>query len=70
MKTLLISLMVTWTDIFNGIGEFSYWCFKGLRALGQFPNVFFGAFVIFGIAYWCMRIQKYKGISKREGTVE
>lgn len=70
MKTLLISLMITWTDIFNAIGDFSYWCFKGMRALGQFPNVFFGGLVIFGIAYWCYAISKQKRVAQRNGTYE
>lgn len=70
MNTLLMSLMVTWTDIFEGIGAFFEWCFKGMRVLGQGPNVIIWILIIFGIIYWCWRIARYKKQAQRNGTYE
>lgn len=63
-------LMITWTDIFEGIGTFFEWCFKGMRALGQMPNVLMGGFVIFLLAFWVFRLMKYKKEAVRNGTIE
>jgi len=70
MNTLLISLMITWTDVWYAIGDFFQWIFKGMRALSQMPNVFFGILIVFGIFYWCYRIMKYKKIAQSSGTIE
>jgi hypothetical protein len=70
MNTLLINFMITWTDIFEGIGEFSYWIFKGMRAMGQGPNVIISILIIGCLAYWTMRISKYKKMAQRDGTYE
>lgn len=64
------ALMITWTDVFEGIGNFFQWTFKGMRALGQFPNVLISAFVIGLLAYWCFRLYKYKKIAQANSTVE
>lgn len=66
MKTL----MVTWTDIFEGTASVFQWIFKGMKALGHGPNVIIGGFVIFLLAYWCMRIIRYKKEAARNGTLE
>lgn len=63
-------LMITWTDIFEGTGTFFYWCFKGMRALSQMPNVLMGGFVIFLLAYWTLRLMKYKKQAASNGTYE
>ncbi len=70
MTSLLITLMVTWTDIFEGTGAFFQWCFKGMRALGQGPNVVIWILIIGAIAYWSMRISRYKKEAQRNGTIE
>lgn len=63
--------MVTWTDIFEGIGKFSYWVFGGMRSLGHIPNVCISLFVIGMLAYWTARLIKYKNQAKQNaGTVE
>jgi hypothetical protein len=61
-------LMVTWTDVFYGIGTFFQWCFKGMRALGQFPNVIMGAIIIFLLAYWCVKIVQQNKKAEANGT--
>ena len=63
-------LMITWTDIFEGLGSFFQWTFKGMRALGQAPNVFLWIFVFCMLAYWCWKIVKYKKEAAKNGTIE
>ena len=70
MNTLLINFMITWTDIFEGFGKFCYWIFKGMRVLGQGPNVIWWILILFGIVYWTLRIVKDKKIAQRNGTYE
>ncbi len=62
--------MITWTDIFNGIGDFSLMTFKGMKALGLGPDIVFSALVIFGIAFWTFRLIGYKKEAQRNGTLE
>lgn len=70
MNTLLISLMVTWTDIFEGIGCFFQWIFRGMRVFGQVPNVIIWILIVGILAYWCMRLSRYKKEAHRNGTIE
>ncbi|MDI9339235.1 MAG: hypothetical protein QM534_01585 [Sediminibacterium sp.] len=63
-------LMITWTDIFEGLGSFFEWTFKGMRALGQVPNVLISAFVIGMLVFWCLRIVRYRKEALRNGTIE
>jgi hypothetical protein len=63
-------LMITWTDVFEGLGNFFQWIFKGMRMLGQGPNIIIWLLVIGGIFYWTMRLNRYKKESQRNGTVE
>jgi hypothetical protein len=70
MSALFITLMVTWTDIFEGIGTFSYKIFAFMRSLGHGPNFFISLFVIGMLAYWIMYLRKYKKVAKRNGTIE
>lgn len=70
MNTLLIQFMITWTDIFEGIGTFSYWIFKGMKSLGHGPNVIISSMIIGAIFYWTLRLAKYKKASHRDGTFE
>ncbi|MBA3664713.1 MAG: hypothetical protein H0W61_10970 [Bacteroidetes bacterium] len=70
MTTLLMSLMVTWTDIFEGIGTFFQWCFKGMRVMGHGPNVVIWILIIGTLAYWILRLTKFKKEAKRNGTIE
>jgi hypothetical protein len=64
MKTLTI----TWTDIFYGIGDFCQWCFKGMRALGQGPNIIISTVVILLLAYWTIKIMQQNKEADRNGT--
>lgn len=63
-------LMITWTDFFYATGDFFEWIFKGVRALGQVPNVIIW-FLIAGIlGYWIMRLSRYRKAAHRNGTIE
>lgn len=61
-------LMITWTDVFEATGSFFYWIFKGMRALGQMPNVLMGGFVIFLLAYWTIKIVQQNKKAAQDGT--
>ncbi len=64
----MTDLMITWTDVFEGTGSFFQWCFKGMRALGQGPNIIIGGTVIFLLAYWSFKIIKQNRDAARNGT--
>lgn len=64
------SLMITWTDIFEGIGTFSQWVFKGMRMLGHGPNVIIWILIIGVLTYWTLRLSRYKKEAQRNGTIE
>lgn len=66
----MTTLMITWTDVFEGIGSFFEWIFRGMYKLGHMPNVCISAFVIFLLAYWTLRLVRYKKEAKRNGTIE
>ncbi len=64
------SLMITWTDIFYGIGDFFQWLFKGIKALGHGPNVIIWIMIIGAIFYWTMRLNRYRKQASRNNTIE
>jgi len=70
MSALFITLMVTWTDIFEGTGHFFEWIFRRMREIQPYPNIFISVFVIGMLAFWCIRIIKDKKSAQRNGTVE
>lgn len=63
-------LMITWTDIFYGIGDFFQFLFKGMRALGHIPNVIIWCLILFGLVYWTLRLSRFKKEAQRNGTIE
>jgi membrane protein insertase Oxa1/YidC/SpoIIIJ len=62
--------MITWTDIFEGIGTFSQWVFKGMRMLGHGPNVIIWILIIGVLTYWTLRLSRHKKEAQRNGTIE
>jgi hypothetical protein len=62
--------MITWTDIFYWIGDFFEWIFKGMKALGHGPNVIIWILIVGGIAYWTLRLSRYRKQADRNGTIE
>ena len=63
-------LMITWTDIFEGTGVFFQWIFKGMRVLGQSQNLIIWIMIIGILAYWILRLTRYKKEAARNGTIE
>ena len=63
-------LMITWTDIFNATGDFFQWIFKGMRVLGHGPNVIIWILIIGILAYWTMRLNRYRKEAQRNSTTE
>jgi hypothetical protein len=63
-------LMITWTDVFYAIGDFFQWIFKGMKAIGQLPNVIIWILIIGGIIYWTLRLTRYHRESQRNSTLE
>lgn len=51
-------------------GDFFQWIFKGMRVLGQGPNVIIWILIIFAIGYWTMRLNRYRKESGRNSTIE
>ena len=62
--------MITWTDIFEGIGRFSYAIFKMMKAMGNGPNVIIWILIIGAITYWTLRLNKYRKEARRNGTIQ
>jgi hypothetical protein len=63
-------LIITWSDIFEGIATFFQWIFKGMRVLGHAPNVIIWILVIGAIGYWTMRLMRYRKEASRNSTLE
>lgn len=65
----MISLMVTMTDVFYAIGDFSYKIFGLMRSIGHGPNLILWC-IIFGLlVYWTMQIIKQTKEAKKNGTL-
>ena len=62
------SLMITWTDIFEATGKFSYWIFDGMKVIGQNVNLVICATIIFLLAYETMKIVGQNKKAKENGT--
>ncbi len=60
--------MITWTDIFEGTGQFFEKCFKLMRMFGQGPNIVISVVVISLLGYWCLKIVKQNKEAERNGT--
>ncbi len=68
MSALMISLMVTMTDVFYAIGDFSYWIFGGIKKLGHLPNIILWIFIFCALIYWTLQIVKQTKEAKKNGT--
>jgi hypothetical protein len=66
----MTQLMITWTDIFEGTGNFFLWVFKGMRVLGHGPNILISLFVIGLLAYWTMRLNRYRKATRGQDGAE
>lgn len=65
----MTSLMVTMTDVFYAIGDFSQWVFKGMRVLGHGPNIILWIIIAGLLAYWTRQIIKQNKEADKNGTL-
>ena len=65
----MTSLMVTMTDVFYAIGDFSQWVFRGMKVLGHGPNVILWT-IILGLLIWqVFRMKKENREADKNGTL-
>ncbi len=62
--------MVTMTDVFYGIGDFSQMVFRGMKVLGHGPNIILWSIIAFLLAYWTLRMKKYNKEADEKGTLK
>ena len=65
----MTSLMITMTDVFYAIGDFSYLIFKGMRALGHGPNIILWSIIAFLLVYQTLQIIKQDKEADKNGTL-
>ena len=70
MASLMITLMVTMTDVFYAIGDFSQLVFKGMRVLGHGPNIILWIIIAFLLVYWTLQIIKQNKEADKNGTLK
>ncbi len=64
-------LMITWTDIFNGIGDMcTNVFFPILRALGHKSNILLGGTIVVLLFYWMYKISKFNKEAEKKGTLK
>ncbi|MBC7694378.1 MAG: hypothetical protein H7141_02920 [Burkholderiales bacterium] len=65
----MTSLMITMTDVFYAIGDFSQWVFKGMRVLGHGPNIVLWTIIAFLLVYQTLQIIKQNKEADKNGTL-
>jgi hypothetical protein len=63
------ALMVTMTDVFYGIGDFSQTIFRGMKVLGFIPSIILWVIIGSLLAYWTMQIMKQTKEADKNGTL-
>lgn len=61
---------MTWTDIFNGLGDFFQWTFTFMKGLGNGPNLFFWIIIVSMIALWLRMQTNFNKEAKEKGTLK
>ena len=62
--------IMTWTDIFNGLGHFFQWTFKLMEALGNGPNVIFWIIIVSLLFVWLRMQAKFNKEADKNGTLK
>ena len=65
----MITLMVTMTDVFYAIGDFSQMVFRGMKTLGHGPNIFLWLFIAFMLGYQVRQMIKQNKEADKNGTL-
>ena len=66
----MASLMITMTDVFYAIGDFSQWVFKGIKVLGHGPNIILWTIIAFLLVYQTLQIIKQNKEAEKNGTLK
>ncbi len=65
----MTSLMITMTDVFYAIGDFSQWVFRGMKVLGHGPNIILWT-IILGLLIWqVFRMKAENKEADKNGTL-
>lgn len=62
--------IMTWTDIFNGLGHFFQWTFKFMKGLGNGPNLFFWIIIVSLVCTWLYMQTNFNKEAKSKGTLK
>ena len=65
----MITLMVTMTDVFYAIGDFSYMIFRGMKKLGHGPNIVLWLIIGFLLCYQVVQMMKQNKEADKNGTL-
>ncbi len=65
----MTSLMITMTDVFYAIGDFSLWVFRGMKHLGHIPNIIMWSIILFLLIYQTLQIIKQTKEADKNGTL-
>ena len=61
--------MVTMTDVFYAIGDFSQMIFRGMKVLGHGPNIILWLIIGFLLVYQTLQIVKQNKDADKNGTL-
>lgn len=61
--------MITMTDVFYALGDFSQWVFKGMKVLGHGPNIVLWSIIIGLLIYQVFRMMKENKEADKNGTL-
>ncbi len=62
--------MLTMTDVFYAIGDFSQWIFRGMKVLGHGPNVILWIIIFSLLVYWTLQMIKQGKEAEKNGTLK
>ena len=62
--------IMTWTDIFNGLGNFFQWTFTFMKGLGNGPNLIFWIIIVSLICVWLRMQTNFNKEAKAKGTLK
>ena len=65
----MTSLMITMTDVFYAIGDFSQWVFKGMKVLGHGPNIILWSIIAGLLVYQVFQMIKQNKEADKNGTL-
>lgn len=61
--------MITMTDVFYALGDFSQWVFKGMKVLGHGPNIVLWSIIAGLLIYQVFQMIKQNKEADKNGTL-